>query len=635
MLQFLRKKAQSLLIQAVVVIIALVFIFWGVGANLMNKREAAIVVNGQEIPFQQFQQAYDEAYTRLAQQFGGTVPKGLADSLNIKQQVINQLVQGALLRQGGLEMGLMVSGSEIQNEVEGMVQFQENGSFNLERYKLILASNRLSPTKYEDSLRYDLLANKTIENISDFALPASDYEIEDLYNLEKEEVSVSYSVVSPSTYLADIEVQESELETWYQNAGERYQTAKMVQLTYLPFTYEDSGEKIIIEEVDISGYYDQHLTDYQIPEKRHARHILFKATADDSDTLHEQQRLKAEEILDLARNGEDFAALAKEHSEGPSASAGGELGFFEQGRMVKPFDEAVFSMKQGEISDLVKTEFGYHIIMLEDIQLAGVRSLDETRLEIEKKLQLDQAEPLTLQLANAAYENIISSGSLAAFLESHPDTKVVETEMFARSTPPPGISADPTFLEKAFLLKEGELSSLVKTVKGYAIISATAIQEPQIPALNNVRAEAEADYKYEKAAEKAASIASQLLDDFKQEGSSYQAVVQEKGLSVQESGPLVKSTTDYQSSFPQSLVQSVFRLSSADPVVEEPGLFGQDYYVYWFNERKTPETPMSEEDRVRYQELLQQFKQQQILDAWLANQQAQAKISMHGSLENY
>ena len=635
MLQFLRKKAQSFLIQAIVVMIALVFIFWGVGANLMNKREAAIVVNGEEISFQQFQQAYDQAYSRLAQQFGGTVPKGLADSLNIKQQVINQLVQGVLLRQGGREMGLMVSGAEIQNEVEGMVQFQENGSFNLERYNLILASNRLSPTKYEESLRYDLLANKTIGSISDFALPASDYEVEDLYNLEKEEVSVSFATVSPSTYIADIEVQESELEAWYQEAGKRYQTAEMVQLTYLPFTYEESSGKVIIEEADIKGYYDQHLTEYQIPEKRHARHILFKATEGDSDDINQQQRLKAEEILDLARNGEDFATLAIEHSEGPSGPSGGELGTFEQGRMVKPFDDAVFSMKQGEISDVVKTEFGYHIIKLEDIQLAGIRSLEETRSEIVKKLQLDQAKPLTLQLANTAYEGIISSGSLTAFLESHPDTNAVETEFFSRSSPPPGITADPVFLEKAFSLKKGELSSLVGTADGFAIISATAIQAPQVPDLNDIREQAEPDYKYEKAAEKAAATANQLVDDIKQEGASPEDIVQEKGLKVQKSGPLFKNSADHKSSFPQSLVQSAFRLSTAAPVLEEPSLFGQDYYVFWFNERKAPDTAISEEDRGRYRELLQQVKEQQILDAWLTNQQAQADISMHNSLENY
>ena len=121
MLAFLRKRAQSLVIQAIVVVIALVFIFWGVGTNMMNKQEAAIIVNGEEISFQSYQQAYDRTYARIAEQFGGTVPKALADSIDIRGQVISQLIQEALLRQGGQTMGLRVSSREIQEEIESMV----------------------------------------------------------------------------------------------------------------------------------------------------------------------------------------------------------------------------------------------------------------------------------------------------------------------------------------------------------------------------------------------------------------------------------------------------------------------------------------------------------------------------------
>jgi peptidyl-prolyl cis-trans isomerase D len=214
MLQILRDKAQSIVIQGIVVIIALVFIFWGVGTNMMNTQEAAIVVNDEEISFQDYQQAYDQAYSRIAQQFGGTIPKGLAESLNIKQQVITQLTQQALLRQGGIEMGLLISGHEIQKEIETMIQFQENGQFNLDRYKTILASNRLSPTKFEKSMRYDLLSQKSITSLSNFAVSPSEFEIKDLYNLEKETISVSYAVLSPDTFMPNIEILGTDLEAW-------------------------------------------------------------------------------------------------------------------------------------------------------------------------------------------------------------------------------------------------------------------------------------------------------------------------------------------------------------------------------------------------------------------------------------
>ncbi len=635
MLEFLRKRAQSLVIQAIVVIIALVFIFWGVGTNLMNKQEAAIVVNGEEIGFQQFQQAYDQAYSRLAQQFGGTVPKGLAESLNIKQQVINQLIQEALLRQGGQEMGLMVSAREIQKEVEDMVQFQDTSGFSIERYKTILASNRLSPEKYEKSLSYQILGTKTIDSIAAFSQSTSDFEIEELYNLEKETVSVSYVSVSPERYLAEISVDEEELKQWYLDNDEAYKTQKQVQLTYLPFTFSDIGARITIEDDEITSYYDSHLTDYQIPEKRHARHILFRATPEDSEEIHQNQQQKAAEVLEKARGGEDFATLAQQYSEGPTAETGGDLGFFSRGQMVKEFDDTVFTLQENEISDLVKTDFGYHIIKLEEIQPGGVTSVEQARENIIASLQLEKAKPMALQLANSAYEEIIGAGSLEAYLSKTPDAVVVKTDFFSRSAPPPGLSADPAFIDKAFMLKEKELSSLVETADGYVIISASAIKEPQTPELDEVRAEVEKDFRAGKAVEQAQSVADQIIIDLNEQTASFEQIAETQGLTLQDSGPLLKNDPNHQSGFPQSLVQDVFRLSASSPVAKQPGLVDQNFYVYRFKERQPPQTAMSDEDRQRYRELLLQFKQQRILDAWISNRQAQADIKIHSSLQNF
>lgn len=635
MLAFLRKRAQSLVIQAIVVIIALVFIFWGVGTNLMNKQEAAIVVNDEEISFQQFQQAYDQAYSRLAQQFGGTVPKGLAESLNIKQQVINQLIQEALLRQGGQEMGLMVSAREIQKEVEDMVQFQDTNGFSIERYKTILATNRLSPEKYEKSLSYQLLGTKTIDSIAAFSRSTSDFEIEELYNLEKETVSVSYVSVSPERYLAEISVDEEELKQWYLDNDEAYKTQKQVQLTYLPFTFSAIGAKITTEDDEITSYYDSHLTDYQIPEKRHARHILFRATPEDSEEIHQNQQQKAAEVLEKARGGEDFATLAQQYSEGPTAETGGDLGFFSRGQMVKEFDDTVFTLQENEISDLVKTDFGYHIIKLEEIQPGGVTSVEQARENIIASLQLEKAKPMALQLANSAYEEIIGAGSLEAYLSKTPDAVVVETDFFTRSAPPPGLSADPAFIDKAFMLKEKELSSLVETADGYVIISASAIKEPQTPELDEVRADVEKDFRAGKAVEQAQSVADQIIIDLNEQAASFEQIAETQGLTLQDSGPLLKNDPNHQSGFPQSLVQDVFRLSASSPVAKQPGLVEQNFYVYRFKERQPPQTAMSDEDRQRYRELLLQFKQQRILDAWISNRQAQADIRIHSSLQNF
>ena len=184
--------------------------------------------------------------------------------------------------------------------------------------------------------------------------------------------------------------------------------------------------------------------------------------------------------------------------------------------MVKPFEDAVFSLQAGEISDVVKTDFGYHIILLEEIQDAKVRSLDEVREEIVSALKMEQARPLAFQIVNEAYEKIIGAGSLAAYLSANPDAKVVETEFFSRTDPPAGMSADPQFLERAFLLKENELSSIVETTMRLCNYFRHSNQgSRKYPSLQTIKEKVSEDYKTEKAGEAARAAAEKFISDLK------------------------------------------------------------------------------------------------------------------------
>lgn len=629
MLQILRNKAQSTIIQAIVVIIALVFIFWGVGSNLMNNREAAVTVNGEEISFQEFQSAYDRAYENMAAQFGGTLPKGMAEVLNIKQQVINQLVQGTLLRQGAQEMGLMVSQEEIQTAINGMVQFQESGVFSLDKYEALLASNRLTPGKYESNMRYDMLTEKVVRAISGFASASSEFEIKELYKQDKEEVSVDYISVGPEQFLEIVEVNDEELEKWYSENSSRYNSETEVKLEYLPFTYSLVGEKITIDPARVEEYYGQNSAQFSTPEKRHARHILIKTEESDSAELKAEQRKKAEEIAQLAKADSDFAALAKEYSEGPSGPSGGDLGFFSRGQMVPAFDLAVFTMQPGDISEVVETQFGYHVIKLEEIQPATTESLEQAREKIVATLRGQEAKKLARQMVTAAYEGIIGAGSLTAYAENNKEQEIQSTDFFSRSQPPAQLASDTAFIDKAFTLKKGELSSIVETDNGFFILSATDIKDPQTPALDQVKEKAVADLKAEKAAGEAEDTATKFLERAKA-GEQFGELSSEYGLTEKNSG-LMGRTTPPESGFPASLVESVFTLSASEPFPESPGNVGGTFYIYQFKERKLPEAG-EDVDLDKYSQMLLASKRQQILGAFIANLQEKATITQHQSL---
>lgn len=631
MLQILRNQAQSIVMQAIVVIIALVFIFWGVGTNLMNNREAAIVVNGEEIDFQEFQIAYERAVDNIRNQFGGDLPQGLIESLNIKQQVINQLVQETLLRQGAHEMGVAVSAKEIQSYINEMAQFQDENGFSIDKYTMLLSVNNLSPQKFEQSVARDLLVEKASNLVSDFALSVTPYEVEELWKLDKSMVKVNYTAIKPEDYTATITPNEEELTTWYATVQDNYKTEPQVKLSYLDFSYDTIGDRITIDEESIEQYYQNNLSQYSVKEQRRARHILLKVEATSSDEDRQKQLKIAEEVLAAAKGGADFSELARKYSEGPSKSRGGDLGLFSRGQMVKPFEDAVFSLANpGDISDVVQTSFGYHIIKLEKIVEARTKPLAEVHDEIKKSLQNEQAKSLSFQLANQAYEGIIAAGSLEAYLAASPEITPVETEFFNRSAPPTAISREPKFLDAAFSLQKGELSSLVDTEEGYVILYAKDTLAPQVPEYETVANDVKADYIKAKSEELAKTSADTLLQQAKELNNLTEAA-EKGGFTIKQSSYLQKNQQP-DADFPQALIEQAFSLSGKEPYLEEPAKVGTTEYVLEYVESMDPQGSLSDQERERYTQALINLKKQQILSAYLKNLRQQAEVMQHKSL---
>ena len=630
MLQILRKKAQSTFIQVIVVVIALVFIFWGVGTNLSGDREAALVVNGENISFQQYQQAYDRAFQRLSDQFGGNVPKGLAETFGVKQQVINQLVQTSLLRQGAEKMGIHVSGQEIQQIIKNMAPFQENDGFSIERYKAVLAANRMAPTKFEESMKFDRLSEVASQAIGNFAGIVTDFEIQELYSQQNEKIAVKYIKIASNEFIDKVKIDDTALKAWFETVKDNYKSEPQLKMQYLVFTYDSVASKITIDPAKIKEYYQSNIDKYKITEQRHARHILLKATDKDSAERHEEQAKKAEKVRKLAQNGGDFSALARQYSEGPTKDSGGDLGFFSAGQMVPAFDKAVFAMKPGDVSQVIKTQFGYHVILLNEVKPPETKPLEAVTAEITKTLQQQEAENLTFQVANDAYEGIITAGSFAQYAKANPTTHINKTDFFAKNNAPAELKSDAQFLDKAFELHKGELSSLIKGTSGYAILYADDVKEPEVPAFETKKDVLVKDYQKVQSREMAEKAAKDILQSLHGD-KKFDALVKEKGYKVLESG-LLNRREQNETPFPASLIEDVFLLSPSSPSPETPGTVGDDFFVYTFLDRQIPSMPKDSKEVAQYRDNLLQFRQQQLLSAWLRHMEIDAKITRHQSL---
>lgn len=616
MLKILRKQAQSTLIQAMVLLIAVVFIFWGVGTNLNNNRNSVASVNGEEIPVQDYQRAYDRAVEKYRQQFGGRIPAGLLEGLNLKGQVVGQLIRAELFRQGAAEMGLAISKEATRREIEKMKAFQKNGRFDLGRYKEVLSQNRLTPTSFEGGLRNDMLTGLVVETIGSFAvLPET--EVAQWLDFSEREVKLAVRAIKSSDFEDKVKVDDAKLAAWFDQHKTEYTTEPKIRLRYLEFDFDKDIGQVQITDDALRARYASEQSKYTIPEQRHARHILFKVSPQADEQTVEKKKKLAEEVLARIRKGEDFATLARQYSEGPTKDSGGDLGFFSQGRMVKPFDEVVFSMQPGAVSDPVRTSFGFHIIKLEEIRPARTRSFEEVKGELAKAMKKEEVKGITFKKASEAYEGIMRAGSIDKYSKQS-GVAVEKTGFFSRTHPPSGITSDPGFLQAAFGLGKGELSSLVELKNGYVIVFVDDVQKPVVPKLADVRERVVKDYRKEKAVDLARAAAAEELVQAKKQGRL-------SGKDIKETG-FVKRTASRVADVPPEVIRDAFSLPHAKQLPEQPVGVGNTFYLYEIRDRRLDTDSISKETKKQLrQQLLANVRNRLVAD-WLADLQEKSEI---------
>ena len=630
MLDLLRKKAQSPLIQGTILIIALVFIFWGVG-GYRGSRNSVAQVNDEAISYEELQKAYERLANQYRDQFGGTLPKGLLESLDLEGQALEQLIQRSLLRQGARGMGIMVSDLEIQQAIEKMEAFRSNGAFNVEQYKNILTSSGMTPTSFEQTMRTDLLAGKVIEHLSRFAKVTS-LEIKDQFDFDNEEIKIEYVSFSGVNFRNKVKTDEEQLKSYYEENKENYKTEPQVKLHFLTFPFA-AEEKPAVSDEELESFYRQNFSRFSIPEQRSARHILIKTSEGDSEDVLAEKRNRAAQILELARSGEDFAELAKQYSEGPTAPRGGDLGSFTRGRMVKPFDDAAFSLNEGEISDIVETQFGFHIIKLEKIKPAYTKTLAEARGEIEARLQTQKSGELAFTQATEAYENIILAGSLDKFSQNSSVT-VEQTDFFPRNSPEKsgakaGMANDPAFLDAAFSLNKGELSSLVETPQGYAIIFAADKKEPETALYGDIKEKVQEDYISAQSEAMAKESAEAMLSALNEKGISAFAVEAARlDMPVKTSEYITRGATA-DSALPEQIVSMGFELSEEKPYPEEAVSADGLFYVFRVMEKRSPSLDLFSTKENAFTTGLLERKKSTLLASWLANVRDKAEIEIN------
>ena len=400
------------LIQIILALVILPFAFWGVDSYNQSGNAGGEVatVGDAKITQREFDNALRQQQDRLRQMLGANFDPAMLDSPEIRRAVIDNLVGQRLLTERAKAIGLAVSDAQMAQVIQGIEAFQDNGKFDKKRYETALANQNLSPLMFETRLRSELLGQQMRDAYIQNGF-ASGSVADNVIRLYEQQWVVSTSPISFQPFIAQAQVDEAALQKYYEQNQKEFQVQEQAKVEYVKFSADNLLEKAEVKTEDARKYYDDHQSEFGALEERQAAHILITVAAAAPQAEQDAAKAKAEKLLQQVRlNPAGFAELAKQNSQDPgSAANGGDLGFFGRGMMVKPFEDAVFALKQqGEISDLVKSDFGYHIIKLLAVKPARLLPFDEAREGIVGKLRQQKAADMFAELAekfsNTVYE---------------------------------------------------------------------------------------------------------------------------------------------------------------------------------------------------------------------------------------
>jgi peptidyl-prolyl cis-trans isomerase D len=500
MLRTFRKNIQSWFLKLILIGVALTFISWGTGffnsGGQVTQSKVVATVEGLPITWGEYQDVYRrkvEAYRRI---FKDQMDEAMIQRLNISEQALDALIESRLLLSIAHKEGLAVSGGEVVRYVEGNPAFQVGGYFNKNVYSARIANLGMSPSDYEETVRQVLLIEQVQTAFKD-SIRVSEPEVRASYQRQHEQVSTTFLLLKAEDFDRGISATDSALDTFYQGHRKDFTEPEKRKVAYGVFRPEDYEEQVTLDQERLKEHYEIQLDEYRKPERIRARHILLRLEPEASAELEAQVRARAEALVKEAEEGKDFAELARANSQGPSAPQGGDLGFFTRGKMVKPFEEAAFALEEGQMSDLVRTPFGYHIIKVEKREPETVRTFESVKDEILKTLVAEEARYLAQDAAYEALESIQSSAVKGeAALSGIKGLRVSTTGFFARSEPLAGMRSDEEAIRStAFSLEAGEVSNVIEGERNSYIVVLVEVEPEHEPPLASIKAKVEVAYR--------------------------------------------------------------------------------------------------------------------------------------------
>ncbi len=542
MLEGIRKRTKSVYILLIFGAIIIVFVFWGVDPGGDGGREGNVVamVGSDPILLKDYKETYKRQVEYYKNVFKEKFNDEMAMRLNLRYSSLDILINRTLAVRDAEAEGIGASAEEVRELVARMPAFSVDGVFNEERYFRVLETNRMDPAGFEKAIGYDIITSKMRKKVT-AEVTVAETEVRDAYFRENRRINLEYITVDSAGFSGTVEIKEDEARAYLADNSSGFVVPLKMKAFYAHAGFGDFEAGVEVSGDEVREYYEKNPAQFERPAEVRSSHILISPDPDarDREEAGQLAMSKAEEVLERVRRGEPFKQLAIRFSQDPgSAAKGGDLGWFQRGVMLRPFEDAAFSLSVGEVSKVVKTSFGYHIIKLEEKREAGLVPLKKVAASIKARLKGEKAREEAGTLMEGLQGPFISAKSveeLEKAVGEVPGISFTLTPGFHEDDTKVFLARDPRLRDIVFTMNEGDVTRPVEIAEGFYIIKILERVEPHVPEYSLVSAKV----KERLGALKSRAMAGKSADEFLKKlkgGEGFAPLAGAEGLKVDRTG---------------------------------------------------------------------------------------------------
>jgi peptidyl-prolyl cis-trans isomerase D len=619
------RRAQPAIIKGVlgavvVAFVATIFLDWGWRRSSRPDTQLA-TVGGESVSMREFQMTYNNLVDFYRRIYQDRFTEDFARTFNLKQQALDTVVQRKLLLHEARRQGIRVIDAELIERVHSYPVFQVDDNFDSTRYLQVLRLSRLTPGDFEQNQREELLLAK-LENLIKDAIQVTEMEVKEAFIHDREQLNVKYLQVDPAQFAAQVEVNEAESSTYYQDHLERFRRPEQVRFAYVGVDQESLLAQVEMTDERLAQYYEEHKEEFRQEEQVQARHILFKLPQQAGAEEEARMRAEAEAALSRIRAGEDFSTVATQVSQdSASAQQGGELGFFKRGDMVKSFEDVAFGLEPGMVSEPIRTDFGYHIIKVEEVQEAGYRPLAVVIGALRERLTREDLNRFAESKAQVVRDAMVAAGDEWQAAVRSLGLEPQETPYLAPGEVVKGIEDSAALTQAAFALQDGEVSRPITIGNHYVVMKLLERTASAIPPFEEVRETVREALVQERSQVLARQKADEYLTEVKA-GRALADLAQGLNAEIEQTGLFSRNSTIQKLGRPQGFMREVFRMNVGEARVID--LLDQPAIVI-LNERKGFDVEAYEKEKGQLREQVLRQKREQVFTQWANDLRRQAE----------